>query len=229
MDRPDFLAQRHADLGVECRQRLIKEEHARLRCQRARQRHALLLAAGHLEGEAFAESRQPDEVQHLLDPGPAFLGRHARHPEAEADVVLDVHVGEKRIGLEHHADLALIGRQRRNVLVLDHDVPGGRSLEAGDHPEDRRLAAPGRTEQRDELASAEAEVRPFHDGVAAERFDQVFNAQEFFGHGDQLRAAVRGARWASNWIIPIATQVMTKEITASAAGSKARLAPTFCM
>ena len=28
--------------------------------------------------------------------------------EAEADVVGDVHVGEQRIGLEHHADLALV-------------------------------------------------------------------------------------------------------------------------
>ena len=57
LDRADLLAQRHADLGVERRERLVEQQHLRLRRERAGQRHALLLAAGELVGIAVAELR----------------------------------------------------------------------------------------------------------------------------------------------------------------------------
>ena len=67
LDGADLLAQRHADLGVERRERLVEEQELGLRGERARQRHALLLAAGELEGIAAAVLRQLDEPQHLGD------------------------------------------------------------------------------------------------------------------------------------------------------------------
>ena len=53
--RADLVAQRHADLGVERGERLVEEQHLRPDRERAGERHALLLAAGELEGIAAAE------------------------------------------------------------------------------------------------------------------------------------------------------------------------------
>jgi hypothetical protein len=55
LDRADLVAQRHAHLGVERRQRLVEQQQLGLGRQRAGQRHALLLAAGQLVGIAVAE------------------------------------------------------------------------------------------------------------------------------------------------------------------------------
>ena len=115
----DLLAQADADLGVERRQRLVEQQHARARRQRAGQRDALLLAARQLEGIALAVAGEADELEHLLDARVALGLRLARDLEAEADVVGDVHVGEQRIGLEHHADLALVGLEAGDVLAFD--------------------------------------------------------------------------------------------------------------
>ena len=44
-----------------------------------------------------------------------------RHLHAEADILLHRQVGEKRIGLEHHADLAPVGGKACNILPVDTD------------------------------------------------------------------------------------------------------------
>ncbi len=63
----DFLAQRHADLGVERRERFVEQQHLRLDGERAGKRDALLLAAGHLVGEAVGEMIELDQAEHFLD------------------------------------------------------------------------------------------------------------------------------------------------------------------
>ena len=83
-----------------------------LRRKRAGQRHALLLAAGQLVRIAVAEMRQLDQLA-------ASRRRARRSPlcgtlrdlQAEGDVLRDRHVREQRIGLEHHADVALVRRR----------------------------------------------------------------------------------------------------------------------
>src|SRR6185437_5117873 len=114
-------------------------------------------------------------------------------------------------------DLALVGRQRADIAAFDEDRAGGGPLEPCNHAQNCCLAAAGGAEQGDELAAIEGEVGAFDDGVRAECLDQVFDAQEFVCHG-QVRW-VLGAKRARSWIIPIAAQVMMKEMTASAAGS----------
>ena len=49
-------------------------------------------------------------------------------------------------------DVALVGRQRGDVLAADQDAARGRLLEPRDHAQRRRLAAAGRAEQRDQRA-----------------------------------------------------------------------------
>ena len=89
--------------------------------------------------------------------------RARRRPpvDAEADVRRHRQVREEGVVLEHHPHAPLLRRHPRAVpgdaASGDVDRAGVRRLEAGDQPQERRLAAPGRAEQRDELAAIGAQ------------------------------------------------------------------------
>ena len=55
-----------AQLQVERAERLVEQQHLRLADQRARQRHALALAARQLRRPALADVRQPHQLQQLV-------------------------------------------------------------------------------------------------------------------------------------------------------------------
>ncbi|MCY1305147.1 hypothetical protein D9M70_549340 [compost metagenome] len=77
--------------------------------------------------------------------------------EAIGDIVERRHVREERIGLEHHRDVALIGRQHGHVLAADQDLAGGRVFEAGKHAQCCRLAAAGGSKQGHERTGFDGE------------------------------------------------------------------------
>ena len=83
--------------------------------------------------------------------------RHALHLQPERDVVVDRHVREERVLLEDHVHRAPVGDDVGHVLALQQDPTLVGHLEAGDHSQRRRLAAPARAEQREELAFADRE------------------------------------------------------------------------
>src|SRR3546814_695381 len=100
------------------------------------------------------ERHHLDLVGHApLDLGP----RHAILLEAEGDVLLDVHVREERVGLEHHVHGPLVGRHAGHVLALQQDGALAGRLEAGQHAQQRGLAAARGAEQREELAPEDVE------------------------------------------------------------------------
>ena len=72
LDAADLLAQLHAHLRVERRERLVEQEHARLDRQRARECHALLHAAGELVRVALAGVAKPDQLEQLAHARPAL-------------------------------------------------------------------------------------------------------------------------------------------------------------
>src|SRR5690606_20317289 len=160
-----------------------------------------------------------DELEHLVDPRLALRLGHARDLEAKADIVGDSHVGEQRIGLEHHADFALVRVEGGDVPAVDDDAAGGRLLEPGDRAQDSGLAAAGRPKQRDELALFKSQVDALDHGVAAESLYEAFEREKVLGHVQSVRGDVLGAKRASSWIMPIAPQVMMKAMIARAAGS----------
>ena len=73
-------------------------------------------------------------------------------PQAERDVVGHGQVREQRVRLEHGVDVALVRRHADDVAAGQHDPARVGLLEAGDHAQRGRLAAPRRAEQREELA-----------------------------------------------------------------------------
>jgi hypothetical protein len=125
--------------------------------QRPGQRDPLLLAARELPRLPVLVPLELDDAEHLLDATLVLAARHALYLQPERDVVVDRHVREERVLLEHHVDRAAVREDRRHVVALEQDAPLVGDLEAGDHPQRRRLAAAARAEQREELAFADRE------------------------------------------------------------------------
>ena len=78
--------------------------------------------------------------------------------QAEGQVAAHRHLRIERVGLEHHADAAVLGLLPGDVLAVDEDLAVGDVEQAGDAVEQRRLAAARRAEQHEELALVDVEV-----------------------------------------------------------------------
>ena len=120
------VAQLLADLRVERAERLVEQQHLRLDGERTGQRHALALAAGQLRRVAVGELLQVDELEQLVDPRLDLRLRPLADLQAERDVAAHGHVLERRVVLEHEADVALLRRQPGRVGAGDLDDPGVR-------------------------------------------------------------------------------------------------------
>jgi hypothetical protein len=95
--------------------------------------------------------------------------------QAEGQVLLHRHLRIERIGLEHHADAAVLGLFPGDVLALDEDLAFGDVEQAGNAVEQGRLAAAGRPEQHDELAIGDIEIERLQHGHRAEIQRQVLD------------------------------------------------------
>ncbi len=115
---------------------------------------------------APAQALELDEGEHLLD---ARVDRRSRHPvlmQAESDVSGDGEMRKQRVALEHHVDGTAVRRDRREVLAGEQHLPVVGRLEAGEHAQQRGLAAAGGAEQGEELAGIDVEAEPVHRGDA---------------------------------------------------------------
>ena len=152
-------------LGVERRGRLVEDQDRRVLVDRARDRHALALAAGELAAVvADRRCRCPcgsasDEVEQV---GAAQRVEHALAVDRAAAAVGDV--GGDAVVEQHHvlADERELPAQRMHVpgferLVVEADRAGGRMQEARQQVDQRRLARPGRADQRDRDAHRHVE------------------------------------------------------------------------
>ena len=137
----------------------------------------LLHPARELMRIAVARRRETDELEQFADPVAAFALPLAPNPEPELDVLPGGHVREQAVGLEHHPHVAAVRRSPRHVGAVDDDRAGGRMVEAGDEPQCGRLAAAGRSEQRDELALLELEVDPVERRHRAEHAPQAVDLE----------------------------------------------------
>ena len=80
-----------------------------------------------------------------------FRLRHAVLLESERDVLLDGHVREQRVGLEHHVHRSLVRRNARHVGAIDQDFAAGGLFESRQHAQQRGLAAARAAEQAEQL------------------------------------------------------------------------------
>src|SRR4029077_4808522 len=92
-------------------ERLVEEQPPRLADQGPGERDALLLAARELPRLPAAEPREPDQVEHLLDPGPELRTGRALAAKPEGDVLEDREMREERVALEDGVHVPLVRRQ----------------------------------------------------------------------------------------------------------------------
>src|SRR5262249_11872157 len=161
-----FDAHIGAQLRIEIRQRLVEQQHRGLEYEGARQRHTLLLATRKLGG---APGTKFAHLHHVEPPLYLFCDfRHASfaNPQPVGDVVEHGHVGPDRVGLEHHRQAALFGRNidlatgREHRHTVDPNLTGGWPLEPSDGAQCCGLAATGWSEQRQLFTGHDLEVDP---------------------------------------------------------------------
>ena len=82
------------------------------------------------------------------------------------------------------------GGDVRDVDPVEQDAPARRALEAGDHPQRRRLPAAGRAEQREELARRHVEVDAVDRDVVAELLAQLLEPDLAFHQTSSVASEV---------------------------------------
>ena len=135
-------------LGVERAERLVQQQH--LAARRPAPGPARRAAAGRRKAatETACRGRRAAPAAAARGRGDRFPRSTAAcfarpHAQAERHVLEHAHVAEQRVVLEHEADAALGGGPMGDVLVVEADARarvGVRRVEAGDDPQQRRLA-----------------------------------------------------------------------------------------
>ncbi len=150
-----------AQTAVECAERLVEQQGAREVDQRARQRHALALSPGQRGGPARGTIGEAHDLQHrahtVLDLG----ARQALRARTERNVVEHGQMREQRVVLKDRVDVAPVGRHAGHIDAVQPDVAATRLVEPADEPQQRRLAAARRAENREELTASHREARAF--------------------------------------------------------------------
>ena len=152
---------------------------SRLDHEGAGKRDALLLPARQLARHAVGEARPCEPHRGRASPDArdrpaarrACRDRRRRFPRP-------MRCGNKRIGLEHHADVATPGRQSCvTSRPLTRMRPAARLLEACNHPQRRGLSAAGGTEQAQDLAFRHGQADIADRGEIAERLAEGVRVQ----------------------------------------------------
>jgi hypothetical protein len=81
-------------------------------------------------------------------------------PKPERHVLQRRHVREQAVGLENHADIALVRRESGQILAGDDDPTRIGVFEAGEETQCRRLAATGRPEECHQFTRLNREAQP---------------------------------------------------------------------
>src|SRR5262249_40007915 len=100
-------------------------------------------------------------------------GAEAAHCHRHRDVLGHCQMRIERKGLEHHRDIALIGREFVDDTTANGDRPGVLSFETGDDAEQRGLAAAEWPHQGQDLAIRNIERDAAQDRRAAEALPNV--------------------------------------------------------
>ncbi len=166
-----------AEAPIERSERLVEEQHTRLGCERACERDPLLLATRERPDGASLEAREPDELEELGRACGDRVVRVAAHAQAECDVPEHVAVREEGVVLEDEPDAPAIRRRPSEVDSVQQHAPCVGHVQAGDHPQQRRLAGAARPQHGDDLSVGDAERRTVENGLVVEPHDDVLGAK----------------------------------------------------
>lgn len=140
---------------VERREGFVQHQDVGMHDQRAGKADALAHAARQLARIGGFEAVEADQVDRLQRTAADLGARQAERLEADLHVLQHGQPGKQREALEHHGDAGGRAADRPAEIA---DAAGGRWREAGDQPEQCRLARAGTAEQADDLAFVQGQV-----------------------------------------------------------------------
>ena len=177
---------------VEGAERLVHEQQRRVERECACDRDALLHAARELPRAARLEAGQLDELEHLPDALLPLRPVPAEQLEGERDVPLHGAPVVEHGVLEDDPVVVVDARLVRG-LAVDAQAPRRRLHEVADDPQQRRLPASRRPDQRDELARRDLEVDVLQRGDArAEGLREPLDRDDALGRAGHAKFS--GAR-----------------------------------
>ena len=145
--------------AVEGAERLVHQQNAGFKAQRAGERRALAHAAGELPGIVVGKIVETDGFEGAPRPRVTLGARYALEEHAEIDVLGDRIPGKQRVLLEHEGNVA---RHRASDRFSEHlDAPCRGPEETAHDVEQRGFSAAAGSDQADELA-----VHDIEGGVA---------------------------------------------------------------
>src|SRR5262245_49027777 len=202
LEQPEHVGGR---LPVEVAGRLVGDDEHRIGHQRARDRHALLLAAGKLGGVVAHAIGEADERQHGLDVLASRAPAEGSKGQRQLDVLERGQHRHQVVKLEHEPDRprAPVGklglRELRDVDAVDQDRARVGLVDPGNEVEQRRLARARRPHQAEEVAAlhVEREVvqHRHHLAAAAVRLEDVADLDELHAslHFTGMPSAIRSS------------------------------------
>src|SRR5215470_1536406 len=150
-DAEQLVLHQAAGLRIERAERLVHQQDRRIERKRACDGGALLHAARELRRIAVLEALEADQLDEGLRALLALGARHALPLEAVKNVGAHRLPGKQREVLEHDA---AVGPGASDRLAFDQDAAALDREESTDQIKQRRLAAAGGAEQRQELPCA---------------------------------------------------------------------------
>src|ERR1700683_615336 len=150
-----LLAHEQCHLIIERRKRLVKKQNLRLDDKGAQDRNELLLPAGHLIRIELQVELDTGMIYELFSTADAVARRHLHDLQWIGDVVEGGQPGEQSLAvvLKHIAELDFI-----EPHAVEQDLPGVGLDQAGNHVDERALAAAVRPEHRDQFAARNIEI-----------------------------------------------------------------------
>src|SRR5262249_10418044 len=147
--------------------------------RRARgRRPARGLAARKLVDAPAVVAGQADQIEHLGHARLDLLARPAMHAQAKRYISGDIAMREERIILEHQPEAALVYRHAIDRPAREYDHAGVGALQAGDHAQQRRLAAAGWAAQAGDRAGRPAEAPAAQGWRVAIIFHHIANIKD---------------------------------------------------
>ena len=214
VELPELGAHLDAGACVEVRQWLVEQERVGPAHERPRQRDALPLAAGELVWAPLEQVRDADELARLGDARLDLALRLVADGEPEADVAGHREVGEERVALEDHRDVARAGPEPRDVAFADQDRALVDGLEPCDAAQERALAAARGADDHEQLSGLRLEIDSVERDDLAEALRELSHDDP--GHRPSHpapRSSCRKKRWA------IAKTTTTGAVATTAAAS----------
>ena len=147
------------ELGVQVGQRLVHQEDLGVTHDGAADGDTLALTARERLGLTVEVLGDAQDLGSGANLAVNLVFGNLLELECKRHVLVHRHVGVQSVALEHHGDVAILGRHVVDALAVDEHVARGDVLQAGDHAHRRGLTAARGADEDDELLVMDGEVK----------------------------------------------------------------------